>query len=120
MITDTVSALNSLSSRLNTFLASAEAQLFVPADTTGSPAPYASLLKGVHFEKGAGPILVTLEPNLGLRVNGSVENLAVWCSHFSFPVDATEGNHHHPEHVQRSGYLTPGTLSVIFEVQGET
>lgn len=119
MITDSAAGLNALNLDLSRFLSSSESRLFVPADTSGSPAPYAALLSGIEFEKDCGPIRVTLEPGLGLRVRGSTENLQVWCSHFSFPVTATEGNHHHPENVDRSGYLATGTMSVIIEVRDE-
>ncbi len=63
--------------------------------------------------------MVTLEPSVGLSVVGAPENLALWCSYFRFPAHATEGEHHHPEHVRRSGYISPNSLSVIIEVQDE-
>ena len=117
MITDTVSDLNTLSLRLKRFLSSREPQLFLPADTSCSAAPFDSLLSGICFEKGTGPILVTLESEQTLRVTGSIENLEVWCSHFTFPDGATEGDHRHPENVERAEYLALDTLSVIIEVQ---
>jgi hypothetical protein len=119
VITDTLSGLNTLSAQLQSFLASEEKRLFVRADTSGSPEPYASLLDGVEFKKSTGPILVSIEPAVGLQVSGSVENLCIWCSYFQFPASAVEGDHHHPEHVQRSGYLDSNTLSVIIEVRDE-
>jgi hypothetical protein len=64
-------------------------------------------------------LVVTVEHTLGLIVSGSTENLALWCSHFRFPATAQEGDHHHPEHKDKSGYISPNSLSVIIEVQGE-
>lgn len=120
MVADTVVGFNVLRSRLSSFLSSSEPMLFVSADTSGSPAPYRSLLTGIQFEKSANPIFVTVDASMAMKVRGSIENLEVWCSHFSFPTDSIEGDHHHPDHVQRRGYLESGSLPVIIEVQNET
>jgi hypothetical protein len=119
MITDTVPGLNALAIRLSTFLESTQTTIFVPADDSGAAAPYEELLSGVRFEKASGPILVSRAPEGNLCVRGSVENLLVWVSHFAFPESATDGNHHHPEHVRRPHYIDPRTLSVIIEVEDE-
>jgi hypothetical protein len=116
MITDTVHQLKDTAERLKQFVDSMESRLFLQADTSGSPAPYEALLPGVEFTKGDGPILVSVAQK-GLQVRGSPENLKLWCAHFAFPADASEGEHHHPEHVHRPGYIDPRTLSVIIEVQ---
>ncbi|MHB8347179.1 MAG: hypothetical protein ACYDHM_08335 [Acidiferrobacterales bacterium] len=120
VITDSVAGLNALASRLAAWLAGGNENLLIEADTSGSPQPYQTLLPGVKFEKTTGPILVSLDPRSGLRVAGSPENLRTWCSYFKFPADAEEGDHHHPEYVDRSGYIDRLTLSVIIEVRDES
>jgi hypothetical protein len=117
MITDSVVGLNALAFRLAEFLATEDKRLFIVADTSASPQPYDALLAGVEFEKGTGPILVSLDSRQCLRVTGSIENLRTWCSFFVFPPDAKEGTHHHPEYVDRSEYIDRGTLSTIIEVR---
>ena len=119
MITDTVSGLNALASRLAAFLASSDQRLVLPADMSKSPAPYDTLLPGMEVEKQPGPILISADVRTGLRVVGSVENLSIWCSHFKFPATAKDGDHHHPEYVSRSEYINPRTLSVIIEVEDD-
>jgi len=117
MITDTVDGLTALAARLATFVSSSEAEFHVHADTSGSAKPHETLLPGITFSKSGGPILVTLDHPRGLRVTGSRENLRLWCSHFEFPLSATDGNHHHPEQIWLDGYTDSCTLSVIIEVQ---
>lgn len=117
MITDTVAGLNALASRIAEFLDSEDRSLYLQADTTGSAAPYEALLPGVEFVRVDGPILVSLASEFGLRVTGSAENLRIWASHFKFSPHAVDGDHHHPEHVMRVGYIDSRTLSVIIEVQ---
>lgn len=117
MITDTVAGLNALASRLTAFVFSSETEFHVHAETSGSPEPHESLLPGIVFSKAGGPILVTFDHPKGLRVSGSPENLSLWCSHFEFPLSATDGDHHHPEYIRRDGYIDSRTLSVIIEVQ---
>ena len=119
MITDTVAGLNAIAQRLRQFLRSDEPTTSLKADAAGSPEPYEVLLPGVEFAKTKGPILVELLPERGLRVSGSPENLRTWCSYFSFRENAQNGDHHHPEHLDRPGYIDPRTLSVIIEVEDE-
>src|SRR5438046_2912972 len=95
MIRDTVVALNATGLKLREFIESPQSELFLPAETSGSPAPYEAFLAGVRFTKGDGAVLVELDPKLGLRVTASPSNLATWCSAFTFPDDATYGDHHH-------------------------
>jgi len=116
MITDTVAGLNAISSEMATFLSSPHLQCCLPAIMSGSPAPYASFLEGLKLEKRTGLLFVALDGS-SLNVRGSRENLEVWCSYFSFPESATEGDHHHPENIHRVGYLEPGAMSVIIEVE---
>lgn len=119
MVTDTVTGLNNLANHISDFVASPQADLVLPAVTTLNPAPYESLLPSIRFAKREGSIMVTIDPSVGLSVVGAPENLALWCSHFRFPAHATEGEHHYPEHVQKSGYISPSSLSVIIEVQDD-
>ena len=119
MVTDTVASLNALAEQLGDFVASPRVELTIPAVTASSSAPYTALLPGICFTKREGPIMVTLEAGVGLSVVGTPENLALWCSYFRFPADATEGDHHHPEHEPRLGYISPNSLSVIIEVQDD-
>src|SRR5206468_5689260 len=119
MITGTVSELNALASQFSEFAASAQVELRVPAVTAASPAPYEALLPSLRLLKRAGPIKVTLDPEVGLSVAGSPANLTVWCSYFRFPSSASDGDHHHPESVQRQGYVAAGSLSTIIEMQEE-
>lgn len=116
MITDTVAGLNAIASRIKDFLESDDFELFIKAEDSGSPEPYDKLLSGVRLKKSNGPIMVSLHQN-GLHVTGSLENLKTWGSYFKFSLKATEGDHHHPEYVQRKEYISPASLSVIIEVQ---
>lgn len=119
MITDTVSGLNALASRLREFLASEAPELLIETQSTGSPEPYDVFLRGLRVVKGVGPVLVSAGLGCELTVQGAVDNLAVWCGHFAFPPEANDGEHHHPEYVSRPGYIHPNTLSVIMEIQEE-
>lgn len=119
MITGSLNELNVVAISLSKFLAANDQRTFLPADTSGSPGPYRTLLRGLEIEKGSGPILVSLNGR-ALCVTGSIENLALWCSFFKFPVNAEEGTHHHPENIDRSGYIHPHTMSVIIEIEDET
>ena len=116
MISDSVAGLNVLATSLGRFLDSAEVHLFWDADISGSSQPYDRLLRGISFTKGAGPIKVQLADTLVLTVRGSQENLRTWCTFFAFPSDAKVGDHHHPEYVDRPGYIDPQSLPVIIEV----
>jgi hypothetical protein len=118
VVTETVAGLNALASRLSDFITSSKSELLLPAVTSESAAPYASLIHALLLIKREGPIMVTVEPALGLIVSGSPDNLALWCSHFRFPASASEGDHHHPEQKFKAVYLLPGSLSVIVEVRG--
>jgi hypothetical protein len=80
------------------------------------PSPLRLIIRRLKLEKRTGPLFVALDGS-SLNVRGSRENLEVWCSYFSFPESATEGDHHHPENIHRVGYLEPGAMSVIIEVE---
>ena len=116
MIAGNVVELNGIASALEAFLASSSAEIWMPASAVGSSGLYKALLPGFRISRGSGPISVTLEPSVGLSVSGSTENLAVWCSHFRFAPESQDGDHHHTNHVHRSGYLQAGALGVIIEV----
>jgi hypothetical protein len=119
MVTDTVTGLNNLANHISEFVASPRVDLVLPAVTTLNPAPYEALLPSIRFTKSEDSIMVSIDPRVGLSVVGAPEKLALWCSHFHFPAQATEGDHHHPEHVHKSGYISPSSLSVIIEVQDD-
>jgi len=114
MILDTVAGLNELCLLLGSFLATAQRFIRCSADVSGTATPYAQLLAALEVEKGNGPIDVSVTDQGTLRIGGSSENLSVYAKHFSFR-DDEEGSHHHPEHVSRSDYIRPGTLSVVIE-----
>jgi hypothetical protein len=116
MITGKVAELNGIASELEAFLSSSAEEIYLPANTDGSPRPYQALLPGFRISRGSGPLSVTLEPSVGLSVSGSTENLATWCSHFRFAPESQDGDHQHTDHVHRSGYLQAGALHVIIEV----
>ncbi len=116
MITGTVAGLKVICSRLAEFLASSESECFVSANTSGSPAPYASFLEGLRIQKSVEPLCVSLNAG-SLTARGSKENLAVWCSYFSFPESSINGDHHHPENNDRTGYLEYCTIRAIIEIQ---
>jgi hypothetical protein len=119
MITDTVEGLNSVAATIANFLRLSDESLVLPADISGSPAPYDTLLPAVEFEKRQGSIVVTRSDRGGLHIAGSPENLKVWCNHFVFPLTATDGDHHHPDQVHRSGYVAAHSIPVIIEVRAE-
>lgn len=117
VIADTLDGLNALAARLSAFLDSDDQRIIVPADTTSSPLPYTALLPTITFQKGNGPILVTLSVSSGVHVSGSLANLKTWCRHFGFPSTATDGDHHHPDQVQLPQYVAAHSACPIIEVR---
>jgi len=118
MILDSVAELNMLHEKLQGFLSSSEESVRLLADTSGSAAPYHEFLAGLEVEKSDGPIYVSLTPDRWLRIEGGRDNLEVYVRFFAFGA-GDDHQHHHPEQVFRSGYVKPGTLSVIIEADNE-
>jgi len=115
MLLDSLVAMNALHDRLRGFVASTQTVLALPADQSGTAAPYAELLAGIELRKGDGPLDLRLTPQRWLSLSGSQENLARYVEFFRFD-DDEEGAHHHPEHANSAGYIAPGTMSLIIEV----
>ena len=118
MILDSITGLNELHARLQSFLASEQRAIRWSADVSGSAEPYAELLPALEIEKIEGPIFAFLSSDRALKITGGVENLVVYAEAFRFR-DDEEGSHHHPEYVKRTGYINPGTLSIIIEADSE-
>jgi hypothetical protein len=118
MILDSVQGLNAIHASLCGFLASKDHAIRLPADVSGSSAPYDELLPALEVEKTEGPIFASILADRTLKIAGSVENLGIYVGFFHFD-DADDGAHHHPEHVARPGYIKRGTLSVIIEADNE-
>lgn len=115
MLLDSLAGMNALHEQLRRFVESDETVLTLPADHAGPAAPYSQLLVGLQIRKTMGPISLELTKQRWLSLSGSTENLARYVAHFQFD-DSEEGAHHHPENEQIDGYLTPGTMSLIIEV----
>ena len=118
MILDSIMGLNELHARLQSFLESEQRSIRLSADVSGSAEPYEELLSALEIEKTEGPIFAFLSSDRALKITGGVENLVVYAEAFRFRNDE-EGSHHHPEYVKRTGYIKPGTLSVIIEADSE-
>jgi hypothetical protein len=118
LISGTVAELNAVNERISVFLDSGECCLYLPAETSGTARESGASLLGIELVKSEGPIMVSSEVEVGLRLAGSIENLRVWCSNFGFPGDAVDGNHHHPEYdLYAQGGMAPGSLPVTIEVR---
>jgi len=115
MVLDSLGGMNATHQRLREFLASGQRAVVFEAQRSGSPEPYESFLGALKFEVGEGPISVSITPDNHLKVVGSRENLAAYASYFAFR-ESEEGSHHHPEQVDRPGYISSGSLSIIIEV----
>lgn len=114
MILDSIAGLNEIHTRLTDFLGSDQSVIRLSADVSGSPGPSQELLPALEVVRTDGPVYVSVSSERALTVSGGTENLKIYAAHFRFRTDE-EGAHHHPEHVKRSGYIKPGTLSVIIE-----
>ena len=119
VITGTVEELILVAAATRYFLNSSDNHLSITANTTGSPKPYSSFLPSIEFDKNHGAIHVSRSPQGGLYIAGSTDNLQIWCNHFAFPLDASYGDHHHPEQVHRPNYVTPASISVVIEVRDD-
>jgi hypothetical protein len=115
MLLDSLAGMKTLHEQLVRFIESDETVLTLAADHSGLPRPYSRLLLGFQIRKAVGPIRLELTPQRWLSLSGSKENLARYVAFFQFD-DSEEGAHHHPEHVHIDGYLAPGSMSLIIEV----
>jgi hypothetical protein len=115
MVLDSLRGINAVHIRLRKFLSSNEPRIIFEADCSGNPEPYAEFLGALEFEIGAGPTVVSISGANHLRVSGSRENLAIYAEHFAFR-ETEEGSHHHPESLDRPGYVAHNSLSTIIEV----
>ena len=118
MVLDSIAGLNEIHKRLTEFLDSDQSLLRLFADVSGSAEPSDELLPVLEVEKTEGSIYVFLSTGRALRITGGIDNLKVYANFFRFRADE-DGAHHHPEYVERPGYLRPGTLSVIIEADTE-
>lgn len=118
MLLNTLREMNELHDRLTDFLTSNETTLSLEADQYGGAQPYDELLRGLHIEKGQGPINLSVTGTRWLALSGSVENLKVYCGHFRFE-EAEESEHHHPEHGPRDGYMQKGSMDLVIEVRSD-
>jgi hypothetical protein len=114
MLLDSRENLTQVHDSLQTFLSSDEVELELNAKQDGSPAPYEAFLPGLRVRKGAGPIVLSQLPNGWLVLEGSRENLGRYSSYFYFKPEQKSG-HHHPEHCNVPGYLSPGSMNLIIE-----
>ncbi len=117
MIAGTLFELNDLADKLHQFVVSHEDKIIIPVLALKSPAPHCGLLERLKITKQKSSIMISIESNCELSVVGSAENLAFWVSHFRFPDTAQDGDHHHPESYSRAGYIQPGSLSTIIEIE---
>src|SRR5262245_28215770 len=107
MLLDSLVGMNALHEQLLRFVVSDQTVLALAADLSGIPAPYSELLAGLRIRKSEGPIHLRLTEDRWLSLTGSKENLSRYASFFEFD-ESEEGAHHHPEHVNVSGYITQG------------
>jgi hypothetical protein len=113
MLLDSLRGMNALHSRLEAFLDSEAASLRLDADQWGSAEPHDELLAGLEVRKSTGPIILSMTPQRWLHLTGSVENLRRYTTFFRFEA---EEEHHHPEHMDAEGYISPISMTMILEV----
>ena len=118
MILDSLDGMNGLYDQVMSFLQSDQRMLRIDADDKGDSGPYDERLAAFEFRKSDGPIMLSLSSSGILSAVGSVENLLIYAQSFRFSNDE-EGNHHHPEYVDRERYMMPGTMSLIVEVNSD-
>jgi hypothetical protein len=123
MLVDSLTGMNETHNRLQDFLLWEQKSTYLPADCSGSAEPYQELLHGFEIVKSEGPLKLSITNQRNLLLAGSVKNLLYCMRHFKFDA-GEEGEHHHPEYVLVNGeplpgYIAPGTLSLIIEVDSE-
>lgn len=123
MLLDSLDGMNNAYRLLVEFLSGPQTTLTLAAKIKGLPAPYDTFLSGLRVTKDNGPIYLRLADDGYLDLSGTQENLSYYVANFKFS-DDEEGEHHHPEYAFRdgkplNGYLSPGTLSLIIEVDSD-
>jgi len=113
MLINAFKEMNELHEKLKSFLTSRELTLSLEANQYGGAEPYDELLRGLHVEKSQGPVNLSITETHWLSLNGSVENLMTYVGYFYFEKDS---GHHHPENLDREGYIDPRSLNLIIEV----
>ena len=103
MLLDSCSCLKALHDRFNAFLASAAIEAAFDATSSGDPAPYDELLKGLRVRKRSGPGELRLSEDRWLELSSSIEELQQFGDRLPVPQD--HGHHH--------WYCSP--LSLIIE-----
>jgi hypothetical protein len=100
-LTDSALGFGRIQEILRNFLASSAAQIVVPADTQGSPAPYEGFLSGLRVLKGVLPQLRIADDGY-LELVGSTEDLG----------NFVEKLMSHIEHGHRHWYSSPVSLII--------
>ena len=114
MVLDSLAGMSAVHGRIREFVESDARSMVLDAKVSGDPAPYTQFLRALEFEVSGGPIVASISPQNHLKIVGSRENLATYARFFAFGADE-EGSHHHPEYLERPGYIAPNSLSVILE-----
>ena len=112
-----VSELQSVATSVSRFIEEKGTSMCIPTDSSGSPAPFTSALDGLEFEKGDGPLLVTIEDRRKLRIKGAKKHLATYASQFLFGGAASPGDHHHPELDYPPEYISAESVPVVIEIE---
>jgi hypothetical protein len=113
MVTGTVSEHGSTAAQVREFLAGSRDGLFLPADTQGSPAPYAVLLRGIKLSRSGGPVVMSLSSEGEICVAGSPASLGRWAERFVFPSDSNSGHRHIDS---RFDWVGPASTSLIVAI----
>ena len=103
--------LNVLYAHLSEFLASSETTISLPAEVTGSPAPYQQFLPGLRLKKTHDLVCLSFAEDGWLELSGSASYLSQYVSHFRFDPPGNDG-HHHPDN---ANYIASGSLRLIIE-----
>lgn len=116
MLLGTKVALEAAYQQLFAFLSSDDRNVCLHCESDGNPEPYTEFLQGLRISKKSGPLILTLASDRWLELDGSVRNLERYISFFRFQ---EEYGHHHPEYVDISDYIAPGSMSLIIKVDPE-
>lgn len=116
-VVDSVSGLNRVHATLEVFLGSSDVELRISAERAIDPRTGWKSLSGLSFIKTPGPIHVTFGDDDYVQIAGSPENLQTYVSFFEFSDECLPGAHHHPEYVDREGYISDGSMYLTIEVR---
>jgi hypothetical protein len=89
----------------------------LPADATGSAAPYVRYLNSVRIIAGRGPVCITEHPGGILNITGGPKELGALASFFVFEADATPGAHSHYEYFPGNEYVAPESLPLVVSLE---